>query len=212
MQPEEPKLPRSVETAGGIPADAKPLLKDLAGWTTRDNGAPGWTLESGVLTVKPGTGDILTRDRFGDCQIHVEFMTPPVTDGAGQDRGNSGVYVQGRYEVQVLDSYGSETYPMGLCGALYGQHVPLVNASRKPGEWQTYNIIFKAARFDAQGKRTSPAVFTVIHNNVAIHVNAPMDQGVTGGNMLPENADPGPILLQDHGHLVKYRNMWVREM
>lgn len=195
------------------PSDAVILLggDDLGGWTTRDGKPAGWTIADGVATVKPGTGDIVSKHQFSDAQIHVEFMSPVPVVGEGQGRGNSGVYIQGRYEIQVLDSYENETYPNGQCGAIYGQHPPLVNASRPPGQWQTYDIVFRAARFDDAGKRTSPATLTVFHNGILIHDRAEL-KGVTGGSLLPESAAPGPLLLQDHGDLVKYRNVWIRPL
>jgi hypothetical protein len=197
------------------PADAVVLFdgSSLDAWARQDGKPAGWALDrtpGGAMTIAPNSGSIVTRRSFGDAQIHVEFMTP-VESGEGQDRGNSGVYLQGRYEVQVLDSYRNETYPDGQCGAIYGKHVPLVNASRPPGQWQTYDILYHAARFGPDGKKITHARVTVLHNGLLIHDNVEIP-GPTGGAISPESAEPGPILLQDHGHEVKYRNIWVRPL
>lgn len=202
-------------TATPPPADAVVLFDgtSMDAWRALDGSPAPWTAENrpgGVMTIAPGKGSITTAEKFADAQIHVEFRIPPES-GQGQDRGNSGVYVSGRYEVQVLDSWKSETYPEGQCGALYGQHVPLVNAARPPGEWQSYDIVFRAPRFDAAGRRTAPARLTVLHNGVLIHDAAPL-AGPTGGAALSDERGPGPILLQDHGHAVQFRNIWVRPL
>lgn len=190
------------------PSDATVLFSgsSLAGWTTRDGKPSGWRAVDGVMTVMPRTGDSVTEFVFGDAQIHLEFMTP-IEEGSGQDRGNSGVYIHGRYEVQVLDSHQSQTYPDGQCGAIYGQHVPKVNACRPQGEWQSYDIIFRAPRFEG-GKKVKNAVVTVIHNGVLIHDHVEVTP--TGGAIGRDEMEKGPLLLQEHGHEVKYRNIWVR--
>lgn len=182
-------------------------------WKLVDDGEGGRAIE-----VTAGTGNVMSVAKHGDAQIHVEFMIPTREadphageEEGGQDDGNSGVYLQGRYELQVLNSYENETYPDGQCGALYGQHPPLVNASRKPGEWQTYDITFHAATFNDAGERTSPATVTVLHNGVLVQDAAAM-KGVTGGNFAPESAEPGAIYLQDHSHPVRYRNIWIRPL
>jgi hypothetical protein len=161
------------------------------------------------MTVAPKGGDILSKEAFGSAQIHVEFMTP-VTSGRGQDRGNSGVYIQGRYEVQVLDSFQSETYPDGQCGAVYKQHSPLVNACRPPGEWQAYDIVFRAPTFES-GKKVANARLTVFHNGVLIHDDVELT-GPTGAAGRGQEGPTGPLLLQDHGHEVKFRNIWIRSL
>lgn len=190
------------------PSDATVLFdgKTMNGWKTRDGKASGWKAADGTMTVVAKAGDSVTEFTFGDAQIHLEFMTP-VEKGDGQDRGNSGVYIHGRYEVQVLDSYKSETYPDGQCGAIYKQHVPQVNACRPQGEWQSYDIVFHAAKLEG-GKKTKNATVTVIHNGVLIHDHVEVTP--TGGAIGKEEMEKGPLLLQEHGHEVKYRNVWVR--
>ncbi len=185
---------------------------DLKGWRGR-RGEARWAVADGAMTVN-GTGDIETAAHFGDCQLHVEFATPLPAKGEGQGRGNSGVFLMGRYEVQVLDSFGSATYADGQCGALYGQFPPLCNASRAPGEWQTYDIVFEAPRFGDDGQLVTPACVTVIHNGVLLHHRQAL-LGPTAHRSLPKytpHATTGPIRLQDHGDAVRYRNLWVRPL
>jgi hypothetical protein len=216
LQPKTALKPPTVvapgETAGAAPADATVLLdgKSLDGWTTRDGKPAAWKADGSSVMVVAKAGDIVSTKTFGDAQIHVEFMTP-VESGDGQDRGNSGLYIHGRYEVQVLDSYKSETYPDGQCGAVYGKLVPLVNACRPQGQWQTYDIVFRAPRFDADGKKTSHARITAYLNGVLIHDNAEIS-GPTGGAVGSEEKPAGPLLLQEHGHPVQYRNVWFRPL
>src|SRR4029078_8470123 len=151
------------------PADATVLIATtLSRWQKEGGGAPGWKVENGYVEVVPGAGGIVSRDAFGNAHLHVEWMAPLPSVGESQERGNSGVFLMGRYEVQVLDSYQNVTYPDGQASAIYGQFPPLVNASRPPGEWQTYDIIFHRPRFDAAGKVTSPARMTVLHNGVLV--------------------------------------------
>jgi hypothetical protein len=194
------------------PSDAVILFdgSSVSGWTTRDGKPAGWTVSDHILVCQPKTGDIVTAKTFGSAQIHVEFITP-VEQGEGQDRGNSGVYLHGRYEVQVLDSYKSETYPDGQCAAIYKQHAPLVNACRPQGQWQTYDIIFHAPVFDSAGKKTANARATVLHNGVLVQDNAEI-VGPTGGAIGQEERPVGPLLLQEHGHAVRYRNVWYRPL
>jgi len=207
------------------PSDAVVLFDgtSLERWTTASGAPAGWTVEGGPggsMTIVPGSGGIVTKQSFGDAQIHIEFCAPdpgPPGEGraappTGQARGNSGVYIQNRYEVQVLDSFQSSTYPDGQCAAIYKKHAPLVNACRPAGEWQTYDIVFHAPRFDASGAKTADARITVIHNGVLVHDHAEVD-GPTGSAGLSREAPvPGPIYLQDHGSAVKFRNIWVREL
>jgi hypothetical protein len=214
LQPEAPRPPVvNPGVPGHPPADAVVLIggADLSAWQNADGVSPaGWLYADGVATVN-STGSIMSREHFGDCQVHVEFATPEKVEGTGQERGNSGVYLMGRYEVQILDSFDNETYADGQCGAVYKQHPPLVNASRGPGQWQTYDIIFRGPRFDENGRKTSPGHVTVLHNGVLIQDRAEL-KGVTGGNLSPESAEPGPILLQDHGNPMRFRNVWVRRI
>ena len=197
------------------PADATVLIgTDLSRWQKEGGGAPGWKVEQGYVEVVPGAGGIVSRDAFGDAQLHVEWMAPLPAVGESQERGNSGVFLMGRYEVQVLDSYENQTYPDGQASAIYGQFPPLVNASRPPGEWQTYDIIFHRPRFDAAGKVTSPARFTVLHNGVLVQDNVVLS-GPTAHQRRPpygKHEDRLPLSLQDHGTKVRYRNIWIRDL
>jgi hypothetical protein len=198
------------------PADAVVLFDgiSLAKWVGRDGTDPKWRVADGSFQVVAGAGTLTTRDTFGDAQLHVEWMSPSPPQGTDQDRGNSGVFLMGRYELQVLDSYNSVTYADGQAGALYGQYPPLVNASRPPGEWQSYDIVFRRPRFDAAGKVTSPARFTVFHNGILVQDNAEL-VGPTAHTTRPPyeaHADRLPISLQDHGHPVRFRNIWIRDL
>ena len=195
-----------------VPADAIVLLgKDLSAW----NGTDGWKVEDGVATV--GTGRVATRQGFGDCHLHVEFRTPAPATGKGQGRGNSGVFLMDRYEIQVLDSFedgsdGPLTYPDGQCGALYKQQPPAVNACRRPGEWQTYDILFTRPRFAPDGTLETPGRVSVLHNGVAIHSDTVI-KGETFYHAPPSytaHPDALPVRLQDHGDPVQFRNIWVR--
>lgn len=165
------------------------------------------------MEVVPGTGDIQTKVHFGDCQLHLEWAAPAVVKGEGQGRGNSGVFLMGRYEIQVLDCYQNLTYPDGITAAIYGQYPPLVNACRKPGEWQTFDIIWLASRFDGD-KLLRPAIVTVLHNGIVVH-HATEPMGPTGHRIVPQyepHPPVGPLRLQDHGDLVRYRNIWYRPL
>ncbi len=166
------------------------------------------------MTVVPGAGNIRTRRRFGDLQLHIEWRTPAEVSGEGQDRGNSGIYLMERYELQVLDSYDNRTYSNGQAGAIYKQHIPMVNASREPGEWQSYDVVFTAPRFGADGALLSPTHMTVFHNGVLIlnHVELRGPTKFIGEPEYEAHADRVPLLLQDHGNPVSYRNVWVREI
>jgi len=202
---------------GKPPSDAVVLFdgKDLAAWKSQKDGGPAaWKVEKGYFEVAKGTGGIETRQGFGDCQLHIEFMSPSPAVGEDQDRGNSGVFLMGRYEVQVLDSYNSVTYADGQAGALYGQSPPLVNASRPPGQWQSYDIVWEAPRFDKDGKLARPARATVFHNGLVVQ-HATVLTGPTAHKARPPyaaHADKLPIGLQDHSHPVRFRNVWVREL
>lgn len=204
-------------TATAPPSDAIALFdgSSLKEWVSAKDGAPApWTLNpDGSMTVLPGAGDIKTRRLFGDVQLHLEFRTPTEITSDGQGRGNSGVFFQERYEVQVLDNYQNRTYSNGQAGSVYKQHIPLANACRPPGEWQTYDIIFTAPRFNKDGVRVSAGTLTVIHNGVLIQNHVEI-QGTTEYIGWPKNIAHGPaaLRLQDHGNLVSYRNIWIREL
>jgi hypothetical protein len=186
---------------------------EAAEWTVvhvDGSGSYGWRLtEEGAMEIVPGTGSAMSRREFGDHRIHVEFRTPLEPGGRGQGRGNSGVYVHGRYEIQILDSYGLEP-SQGGCGGIYGVSAPRVNACAPPMQWQTYDIEFAAAQFDADGAKTGNARITVRHNGVAIHADAELP-GATPGGLSGEETAAGPLFLQDHGHAVQFRNIWVVE-
>ncbi len=174
----------------------------------------GWRIVGGVLEVSPGQGGIATRQSFGDVQLHVEWRTPTPPRGDGQNRGNSGVFLMGQYEVQVLDSWQNVTYADGQAAAIYGQFPPLVNASRRPGEWQSVDIIFRRPIFTAAGRLAVPARMTVFHNGVLVHQDAillgPTSHTVRGPYLA--HPDQLPIALQDHGTPVQFRNIWVRPL
>ena len=207
--------PRVIDP-GPPPSDAVILFdgKDLSHWTSEKGGGPArWEVKDGIATVN-GTGSIATRQGFGDCQLHVEWASPSEVQGEGQGRGNSGVYLQGRYELQVLDSYHNNTYYHGQAGSIYKQHAPLVNVSRKPGEWQTYDIIYHAPRFDAKGKLEKPALVTVLQNGVLVQDNVEI-KGATSPKGAPKyESHPlkQPLVLQDHHNPVRFRNIWIREL
>ena len=176
------------------------------------HGPAGWKVANGYMEVNK-TGTIQTRDSFGDCQFHIEFATPVVVKGSSQGRGNSGVYFMGRYEVQILDSYENRSYADGQAGALYGQYPPLVNASRKPGEWQAFDIIFEAPRFE-NDKLIKPAFVTVLHNGIVIHHRTQL-AGATAHKRPASyrpHASEGPLKLQDHGNPTRFRNAWIRPL
>jgi hypothetical protein len=197
------------------PGDAVVLLgpgSDLSQWQAADGSAVPWAMSDGVLQT--GKGSIQTRAQFGNVQLHVEFATPSTVEGESQGRGNSGVYLAGAFEIQVLDSFQNPTYADGQAAAIYGQFPPLVNASRPPGQWQSYDIVFIAPKFSSSGALFSPAMATVFHNGVLVH-HARAFWGPTEhrriGPYMPANVR-GPILLQDHENPVRYRNIWVREI
>jgi hypothetical protein len=212
----EPRVVKPGNTPSGAPSDAIVLFdgSNLNEWiSARDGSEANWTPADGAMTVKPGSGDIMTKRSFGDCQLHLEFAAPAVVKGEGQGRGNSGVFLQNRYEVQVLDSYQNRTYSNGQATAVYKQHIPLVNACRPPGEWQTYDILFTAPRFNTDGIQVSPGYVTVIHNGVLVQNHVEI-KGATEYIGLPKVEAHGkaPLKLQDHGDLVRYRNIWIREL
>lgn len=180
--------------------------KDLSNWREPGGGPPAWKVEGGAMTVTKD--NIVTAETFADAFIHVEFRTPNMPGVSGQGKGNSGVYVQGRYEIQVLDSYGINIPGKGDCGAIYGQYAPLVNASRPPLAWQTYDIIFRAPRVDESGKVTERARITVLQNGIVIQNNVELP-GTSAGALDENVGERGPLLLQAHGSPVQYRNIWL---
>jgi hypothetical protein len=198
------------------PSDAVVLFDgtNLNEWVNAQGGEAAWVVGDGCMTVKPGSGIILTKRKFGDCQLHIEWRSPAVVSGDGQGRGNSGIFLQNLYEVQVLDSYNNLTYSNGQAGSIYKQSIPLVNACKKPGEWQVYDIIFVAPRFSENGRVANPAHITILQNGVLIQNNVEI-RGTTEYIGMPKNTPHDlkqPLSLQDHSNLVSYRNIWIREL
>lgn len=211
-------LPEKVtpgKTAGSAPSDAIVLFDgtDLSKWVNEKGEAPQWTVANGVMSVKPGSGGIKTKEHFGDCQLHIEFKSPAPENHHGQNRGNSGIFLMSTYEVQVLDGDNNPTYVNGMVGSIYKQSAPLVNAYTKNGEWQVYDIYWKAPRFGTGGKLESPAMITVVLNGILIQNNFVV-QGDTPYIGLPEYKAHGrlPLMLQDHGTAVSFRNVWIRNL
>jgi hypothetical protein len=198
------------------PPDAIVLFNghDLSNWERADSaGKPArWKVENGYIEVVAGTGNISTTAAFGDCQLHIEWATPTPATGEGQERGNSGVYVAKTYEVQVLDSYHNPTYADGQAAAIFGQYPPLVNASRPPGEWQTYDIIWHGPRFDGAGMLLRPARITVFHNGLLVQDNVTLTGPTAFKRRPPYAPHPArmPLELQDHSYPVRFRDIWVR--
>ncbi|MGI9542144.1 MAG: 3-keto-disaccharide hydrolase [Cyclobacteriaceae bacterium] len=198
------------------PSDAITLFdgKNFSQWTDKDGGEVKWKLGDQAMTVVKGTGLIKTKQGFGSIQLHIEWRTPAVVIGESQGRGNSGIFLQETYEVQVLDSYNNRTYSNGQAASIYKQHIPLVNACRGPGEWQTYDIIYQAPNFTDDGTLDSPAYVTVLHNGVLVqnHVELTGPTLYIGTPEYKAHDDKLPITLQDHSNPVSYRNIWVREL
>lgn len=198
------------------PSDAIVLYsgpQDLVNWVGDKGGPAKWIADS-ALTVQKGAGGIKTVRSFGDCQLHIEWRTPAIVSGTGQGRGNSGIFLMSKYEVQVLDSYENETYYNGQAGSIYKQHIPLVNASLGPGKWQIFDIVFNAPKFNEQGSVIKPATITVLHNGVLIQ-NHVVLRGPTENIGLPVykvHEDKLPLMLQDHSNPVSFRNIWIREL
>jgi hypothetical protein len=197
---------------GVPPSDAIVLFngKDLSQWKGAAGSEAKWIVADGILEVN-GTGNIMTREEFADVQVHVEWASPSKVKGEGQGRGNSGVYLQGRYEIQVLDSYQNKTYFNGQAAALYGIAAPLVNACRKPGEWQTYDIIFHPPKQASDGKIETGSV-TVLHNGVLVQDHVAVTGQSTTAAAFHDVVSKGPLMLQDHGNPVRYRNIWLRRL
>jgi len=200
------------------PSDAIILFDGKTGsnWKHKNGDDAKWTVADNAFTVKPGTGDIESKQKFGDCQLHIEWKIAPNVTGDGQNRGNSGVFLMGRYEVQVLDNYNNinKTYVNGQAGSTYKQHPPLVNACKAPGEWQTYDIIFTAPRFSEKGGVIEPARVTVIHNGVLVQNNTTIwgNTVYIGSPFYEKHEAKEPLSLQDHGNATSFRNIWIREL
>jgi hypothetical protein len=214
----EPQVPVVTpgKTAQDAPSDAVVLFdgKDASAWKGSDGGPVKWTIADGAMTVKAGSGVITSKQGFGDCQIHIEWRTPAEVKGDGQGRGNSGIFLMGKYELQVLDNYNNRTYSNGQAGAIYKQLIPLVNVCRPPGEWQTYDVIFTAPRFFPDGRLQTQARITVFQNGALVQNNATLWGGTEyiGAPEYKAHGDKEPIVLQDHGNPVSYRNIWVRPL
>jgi hypothetical protein len=213
-----PGTTSTARRAGTAPSDAVVLFDGtgLSEWTDSKGGRTKWIMGEGYMECVKGSGYIQSKREFGSCQLHVEFATPSRVQGSGQGRGNSGVFLMGQYEIQVLDSYNNRTYADGQCSALYGRKDPLVNSSRGPGQWQSYDIIFHRPTFKGD-KVVKKATFTVFHNGVLVHDHEVLQGGTgwKGQHAISDyvwHEDEGPISLQDHGNPVRYRNIWVREL
>ncbi len=217
-----PGTPSTYDQPGTAPSDAIVLFDgvDLSQWAhTGPDGPdqliePKWKVENGYFEVVPRTGTLRTIDSFGSCQLHLEWQAPAEVKGDSQGRGNSGIHFMQEYEIQILDSYNSRTYADGQAGAMYGQYPPMVNASRPPGEWQIYDIIFEAPEFSLSGELEKPAFVTVLHNGVLLH-HRRQYYGPSGGRVVPKyskQSPAAPITLQDHGNPVRFRNIWIRPL
>lgn len=214
-----PPTPSTQEEPGRPPSDAVVLFDgtDLSGWYTRNDDdeveEARWKVEDGYMEVVGGAGSIISKEEFGDCQVHVEWAAPSKVEGTSQGRGNSGVILMGFYEIQVLDSYENMSYADGQASAMYGQFPPLVNASRPPGHWQTYDIVFEAPVFRGEDL-VEPARVTVFHNGVLVHNHRAFIGRMTYRQLATysPHGPAGPLMLQDHGNPVRYRNIWVRPL
>jgi Domain of Unknown Function (DUF1080) len=206
------------KTLGDAPSDAIILFngKDLSQWVmSKDKSPAKWEIkDNNYMEVVPNSGGIETKMKFGDCQLHIEFSAPDEVANAGQGRGNSGVFFQNRYELQILDSYNNRTYRNGQAGSIYKDHAPLVNAMRGPLEWNTYDVIYTAVKYKADGRVDSPARITVLHNGVLVQNNTTIN-GLTlyiGLHQYPEAHGDDVISLQDHGNKTQFRNIWIRKL
>jgi hypothetical protein len=214
----EPKVITPGKTNSDAPSDAVALFSGTSGsnWKHKNGDDAKWTVADNAFTVKPGTGDIQTKQKFGDCQLHIEWRIESNVTGDGQNRGNSGIFLMGRYEVQVLDNYNNinKTYVNGQAGSMYKQHPPLVNVCKAPGEWQTYDIIFTAPRFSDKGNVLEPARITVIQNGVLVQNNSTIwgNTVYIGSPFYEKHESKESISLQDHGNATSFRNIWIREL
>jgi hypothetical protein len=203
------------EEAGEPPSDAIVLFggDNLSQWESMKGGPAKWKVENGYMEIVKKTGSLRTKRGFGDCQLHVEWASPEVVKGKNQGRGNSGVYLMSKYEVQVLDSYSNTTYPDGQAASVYGQSPPMVNACRGPGQWQSYDIIFRRPVFEDE-KLVRPATITVLHNGVLVQDRWIIEGGTAHKRraVYKPHEDKLPITLQNHGNPVRYRNIWIREL
>jgi hypothetical protein len=203
-------------TGTSAPSDAIVLFDgtNLDQWENKDGASPSWIVKDGCVTVKPGTGIIKSKKLFSDCQLHIEWRTPSVVTGESQGRGNSGIFLQERYELQVLDSYENLTYSNGQAGSIYKQQMPLVNACRKPGEWQCYDVIFTSPRFNEDGTLKSPGYITVLQNGILIqnHYELKGSTQYIGPPSYEMHPLKQSLVLQEHGNDVSYRNIWIREL
>lgn len=214
-----PRVVTPGATASAPPSDAIVLFDgtNLSKWGGIKRGQivePPWKVENGYVECVPETTDLVTREKFGDVQLHIEWASPAKIEGESQDRGNSGVILMGRYEVQVLDSYQNTTYADGQAASMYGQYPPLVNAVRKPGEWQTYDLVFEAPKFAADGKLLKPAYLTLFHNGVLVHNHQEWVGAVEHRRVAHYTPHPAeePLTLQNHGTRVRFRNIWARQL
>jgi hypothetical protein len=211
-----PAEPSTQERAGTAPSDAVQLFngKDLSAWQQLNGKPIAWKLGDGYFEDSPGTGDVVTKQAFGDCQLHVEWATPSQPHGTDQEPGNSGVYLHSLYEIQVLESNRNKTYADGQAGAIYCQYPPLANPARPPGEWQTYDIIFHGPRFSADSKLEEPATLTLLFNGVLAQDHVTLTGPTDYMHRPPYKVTPPklPLKLQDHGQPVRYRNIWIREL
>lgn len=211
----EPEVVSPGYSYASAPSDAIMLFSEnsLDQWVGKNGNAVPWEINGDYFTVKPGTGMIKTKKSFNDFQLHIEWKSPSIIQGEGQGRGNSGVFLQGRYELQVLDSYDNKTYSNGQAASIYKQYSPLVNAMQRTGEWNSYDVIYTAPRFSSDGQLESPAYVTVLHNGVLVQNHVALKgPTVFVGQPKYEAHDAGPIMLQDHGNPVSFRNIWIREL
>ncbi|MEP6676377.1 MAG: DUF1080 domain-containing protein [Ferruginibacter sp.] len=212
-----PKVIVPGRSAADAPSDAIILFnskKDIVNWTNKEGKAFTWKADDNFFTVTPFAGDLRTKQSFGDCQLHIEWRTPAVIKDSGQGRGNSGIFLMSRYELQVLDSYNNLTYSNGQAGSIYKQHMPMVNVCRAPGEWQSYDIIFTAPQFYADSTLKSAARMTVFQNSVLIQNNVELwgPMQFVGVPKYEMHGLKEPLLLQDHHNEVSFRNIWIREL